>query len=201
MAYDAVKITLLVSCLLLSACSETIHWQDEALLSSGQTIIVNRTVERIPAELGHRRATSYEIEAKYPDTGKTMEWEGDFGLGPIMLDFKDGIAFVVAKPVMCDAKINEFSIAGFPYIFMRSLDGKKWEVISPDQFPKEFKKTNLSAFYDEYRIGKGSPQSAAKISQENESVEKTSNGYFQVAIPRSPDEWGYKLNKTFKGCS
>ncbi len=118
-----------------------------------------------------------------------------------MLDFKDGKAFVVVKPVMCDAKIKEFSIAGFPYIFMRSSDGKRWEVISPDQFPKEFKTTNLSAFYDEYRIGKGKPQSATQISKENESIEKTSNGYFQVTIPRSPDEWRYKSNKTFKGCA
>lgn len=112
------KIVFLISCFLLSACSETIHWQDEVLLSSGQIIKVKRSVERIPAELGHRRATSYEVEAKYPDTGKSLIWEGDFGLGPIMLDFKNGEAFVVAMPVICDAKIKEFSITGFPYIFI-----------------------------------------------------------------------------------
>lgn len=194
------KTVFLISCFLLSACSETIRWQDEALLSSGQIIKVNRNVERIPAELGHRRAASYEVEAKYPDTGKSLIWEGDFGLGPIMLDFKNGEAFIVAYPVMCDAKIKEFSINGFPYIFMSSLDGKKWKVSAPTRFPKEFKKANLSAYYDEYRIGRGKDQSAEQISEENKSVEDQSQGYFQVTIPRSPDEWNYKLNKKFTGC-
>lgn len=129
-----------------------------------------------------------------------MIWEGDLGLGPIMLDFKNGEAFVVTKPVMCDAKIKEFSIAAFPYIFMSSLDGKKWKVIGPSRFPKEFQKANLSAYYDKYRIGKGKHQSAEQISQGNKSVEAESQGYFQVTIPRSPDEWNYKLNKTFRGC-
>lgn len=196
---DIPKIIILSSCILLSACSETIHWQDEALLSSGQKIIVNRTVERIPAELGHRRATSYDIKTKYPATGKNLIWEGDFGLGPIMLDFKNDQAFVVAIPMMCDAEIKEFSIPGFPYIFMSSLDGKKWKVISPSQFPKEFKKANLIA-YDEGLIGNGKQQSADEIFNVNKYVEGTSQGYFQVTIPRSPDEWNYKLDKKFNGC-
>lgn len=194
-------LSVLISCSLLSACSQTIHWQDEALLSSGQKIIVNRSVERTPAELGHRRATSYEISAKYPGTDKKLSWEGSFGLGPIMLDFKDGQAFIVAIPVMCDAKIKKFSIDGFPYIFMRSLDGNKWDVISPSQLPSEFKKTNLSASYDDYRIGKGMYQSYEAISKGNSEIERSSGGFIQVTIPRSPAAWNYKFNKVYKGCA
>ena len=191
----------LILCAFLSACSETIHWQDEVLLSTGQIIIVDRTVERIPAELGHRRAASYEIDATYPDTGKKLKWEGSFGLGPIMLNFKEGYAFIVAIPVMCDAKISEFSIKGFPYIFMRSFDGKQWEVINPSQFPPEFKQSNLSARYDEYRIGNGKYQSYEAIFKGNEYDEKHSDGFIQATIPRSPAEWNYKLNKVYRGCA
>lgn len=191
----------LISFSLLSACSQTIHWQDEALLSSGKKIIVNRSVERIPAELGHRRATSYEITTTYPDTDKKLRWAGSFGLGPIMLDFKNGQAFIVTIPVMCDAKIKKFSIDGFPYIFMSSLDGNKWEVISPSQLPPEFKKTNLSATYDEYRIGNGKYQSHEAISQGNKKTERASNGFTQVTIPRKPEEWNYRFNKVYKGCA
>jgi hypothetical protein len=139
---------------LLCACSETIHWEEEVLLSSGQKIIINRSVERIPAELGHRRATTYEISATNPSTGEKLNWEGDFGLGPVMLDFKDGYAFIVALPMMCDAKIKEFSIKGFPYIFMRSKNGSNWETISPNQFPSEYITSNLSGGYDSYFIKK-----------------------------------------------
>jgi len=195
------KIFVVILCALLSACSETIHWQEEALLSSGQTIVVNRSVERIPAELGHRRATSYELSAKYPDSDKKLNWKGSFGLGPIMLGFKNHQAFIVALPVMCDAKINEFSIQEFPYIYMKSLDGNKWEVINPSQLPAEFKSTNLSASYDDYRINKGNYQSHKAIVEGNKEAERTSQGFIQVTIPRSPNEWNYKLNKVYKGCA
>lgn len=191
---------LLAFCALLSACSETILWQDEVLLSSGQKIIVKRTVERIPAELGHRRAASYEIYAKYPDTEKKLEWIGSFGLSPMLLDFKDGHAFLVALPVMCDAIIPEFSVKGFPYIFMQSNDGKQWKVIAPSQFPPEFKLSNMTARYDDYRISKGKFQSHEAIVRGNTDDEKYSSGFIQTNVPRSPAEWNYKFNKHYVGC-
>ncbi|MDE2598515.1 MAG: hypothetical protein KGL40_02715 [Rhodocyclaceae bacterium] len=192
---------MLASSLLLGGCSETIEWKEEVLLSTGQKIVAARSVERIPAELGHRRATSYEIDVQYPDTVKKVSWEGEFGVSPIMLDFKDGQAFIVALPMMCDAKIKEFSIKEFPYIFMKSSDGRRWNVVPPDEFPAEFKRSNLMASYDEYRIGEGKYQSLDAVSQQNLFLEKATDGFFQVTIPRSPDEWRYKYDKAYKGCA
>ena len=195
------ELFVLISCVLLSACSQTIYWQEEVLLSSGQKITVNRTVELISAEVGKRRPTTYEIDAKNPSTGKKVNWEGSFGLGPIMLDFKDSQAFIVAIPMMCDAKIKKFSTEGFPYIFMRSMDGNNWETISPSQFPAEYKNINLSAGYDSYRIKKGVFQSTEDVSKHNNDTEQSSSGFIQVSIPRSPQEWNYKYSKYYKGCS
>ncbi len=197
------KIFIVVLLTLLSACSQTIGWQEEVLLSSGQKIIIDRTVKRIPAELGQRRATNYEIDAKYPGTDKRLIWIGSFGLGAIMLDFKDGYAFIVALPVMCDASIKKYSIKNFPYIFMRSTDGKNWEVIEPTQFPPELRNANLSSSYDPYHIGEGKFQTSEQIAKANKYTEKhSSDGYFQVVVPRNKEEWNYKFkNQYHEGCN
>ena len=170
---------VLISCVLLIACSETIHWQEEALLNTNQKIIVNRAVKFVPAELGKTRPANYEINAKDPFTGKNIKWKGSFGLSPIMLNFKGGYAFIVARPAMCDAKITEFSVSGFPYIFMRSYGSNKWETVNPSQFPPEFKYANLSASYNYYRIDKGNFQTSEEISKGNEETEKSSDGFFK----------------------
>lgn len=123
-----------------------------------------------------------------------------------MLDFKNNKVFLVAVSGMCDAKIKQFSVKGFPYIFMESIDGKTWETINPNQVPTEFKNANLSFDYDSYYVrgdnffGIGKFQSSEQILKANESSE-SHGGYFQISIPHNKMEWNYKLKNIWhEGC-
>ena len=202
MTTNLLKLFIIISCFLLNACSKTIDWQEEALLRSGQKVIVDRSVKRIPTEPGQMLSSIYEISTKNPTTGERLSWQGVHGVGPILLDFKNGQVFMVVTLTACDAKIKEFSVEGLPYIFLSSVDGKNWVTISPSQFPSEYKSANLSFSYDPYYVGEGKFQSSEQISTANEYAQQhSSRGYYQVSIPRSKDEWNYQYKSMYHvGC-
>ena len=193
--------------LLSTGCSKTEKWKEIVLLTSGNTVVVERKVELnfTGGELSNalkRWPTTYVISTKNPINNQRVKWEGSYGLNPIMIDFKDSKSFVVALPMVCNAKIEKFSLAGFPYIFYRSDDGKHWQVILPAQFPPEFKVANLSATYDFFWMEGGRTRSPTDIDGQNGDTQHASSKFFQINIPRSLNDWSYQYKKPqgYVGC-
>jgi hypothetical protein len=193
--------------LALAACGKTVHWEEEVSLLSQQSIIVSRTVELnfTGGELSNattRWPTTYTLTALNPLNGKKYVWKGSYGLNPILLEFSKSSAFLIAIPMRCDAKIEKYSLNGFPYIFMKNEDGKNWLTVAPDKFPTEYLTPNLSASYDGFWVERSNLLSAERISGINRTLENSTSKFLQIPIPRAPQEWQYKYKseKGYTGC-
>jgi len=123
----------------------TYHWKEEVLLHDGRVIIVERSVKTgyVPVEMGQSPGESdYTLTFKGPE-GRSITWHGGRDrFRPMILDFADGVPFVVAR----GATSLVYGAEGCPrppYFFFRWRDGD-WERIAYREFPKAISKLNLS---------------------------------------------------------
>lgn len=125
-------------------------WKEEVLLHDGSKIIVSRTVER-----GGRHEIGQEPPIKeqslsftLPKTNEKVTWEDKFtedvggaNFLPMLLDIRDGIAYLVASPMGCLA-YNKWGRPNPPYVVFK-YQGKAWSRIVLQELPMEFKIPNL----------------------------------------------------------
>ena len=160
-------LTLSIS---LCACSDT-RWKEEVLLSDGQKIEVERSVERGGRhEIGQEPPISMQaLRFKLPGSGNEIEWKTessrDIGLAdfqPLNVDIVANNAYVVTWPVGCLA-YNKWGRPNPPYIVFKHT-GAAWQKIPLKDLPPETKVPNIifgSPDTNAKRLGSGTISMAA----------------------------------------
>jgi len=132
----------------VSGCSgkQTYQWQEEVLLHDGRVIVIDRSVRtgEVPVEIGQPPGESdYTLTFNASD-GKSVTWDGGRDrFVPMILDFVDGVPYVVAL----GATGLVYPVEGCPappYFFFRWRAGE-WERIPYGDFPKALRDANLTA--------------------------------------------------------
>ena len=125
-------------------------WKEEVLLHDGRKMLVERSQTR-----GGRREIGQEIPVarhglwfSIPETGRTIEWETEFGLEiektslvPLAIEIVGTNPYLVATPAGCIA-YNKWDRPNPPYVLFR-FDGKEWQRTSVAQMPGEIKGANV----------------------------------------------------------
>ena len=142
-----VLLIALVATLGLSACfgRATYRWKEEVLLHDGRVIVVERSVKTgyAATEIGQPPAESdYTLTLSAPE-GRRITWDGGRDrFVPMILDFYDGVPYVVAT----GATSLVYGVEGCPrppYFFFRWQAGQ-WQRVKYEEFPSAIRKANLS---------------------------------------------------------
>ncbi len=184
---------------LLEGCSETVGWTEEVALHDGRVINVERQVILKTTGKGeivdafNKWPTQYSVRAKHPDTGDVIKWAGEDHINPIMLDFIDGIPYMVVLPWSIYADMKPYACPNPPYAFIR-YEGHSagWKSVNRELAPRILRRTNLSATFDGFYIkGRKPRRSSDQVKSANQLLEHSTNGFFQSTIPENIEAWRY----------
>lgn len=126
-------LLIMVAALSITACSKTVEWEEEVLLNTGETIIVNKEVRYSikgqpgnPADLGYVPDWIETISFKYD--GRSYRYKGEAGIFVLAIS-PQKIPVLLATPG--DGtwhKHNNYSRCAKPYYvqFMPSINGLVW---------------------------------------------------------------------------
>lgn len=201
--FGSVVFLLLISGYFLLAPAEEIHWLDEAVLHDGRTVDVRRvaafTYKRngaIAAVLAN--TPLYGFEVTHPETGWLIKWEGVSGFNPVLVDFVDGIPYLVTLESDVIADLKQYGCPELPYIFFRYDKSKEdWEHISGAIFPAVLNHANLiEDFYGGVNIDEGMRLTQAQVAHSNFDAERA-GGYFTNTIPKDYNSWTYIRKNEF----
>jgi len=127
-------------------------WKEEVLLHDGSRIIVERTVERGGRhEIGQQPPIKEQsLTFTMPGTNEKVVWEDKFtedvggaNFLPMLLDMRDGVAYLVASPMGC-LSYNKWGRPNPPYVVFK-YQGKAWNRIMLQELPAEIQTPNLIA--------------------------------------------------------
>src|SRR3989338_9086262 len=125
-------------------------WKEEVLLHDGSRIIVERTVERGGRhEIGQQPPIKEQsLTFTMPGTNEKVVWEDKFtedvggaNFLPMLLDMRDGVAYLVASPMGC-LSYNKWGRPNPPYVIFK-FAAKEWKRIPLQELPPEIKAFNL----------------------------------------------------------
>ncbi len=195
---------IVLTMLTTPGCTPTESWVDEALLHDGRTVEVRRSVDfnfgqgELRSVL-QRSPNQYSLTARNPDTGKTVSWSGERNFDPILLDFWEGIPYLVVVASSVFSNLKEYGCPEIPYVFLRyEVSEGRWISIPPSQFPQRLLLANLSLYYDGYYMKGGKHQSKEEIASSNELREKTSGGSRSRIIPTTFESWRSKYKNEYR---
>ena len=201
---------LIVQCLALAFISlictgcRAERWVDQALLHDNRSIEVSRTVAFHfgSGELSNalsRWPDQYSLMAKHPDTEKTIRWFGERHFNPILLDFWEGIPYLVIVATNIYANLKQYGCPEIPYVFFRlDQSSDRWTQITSKEFPPGLRRANLSFSYDGTYMRAGKRQSKDDIESRNELREHTTNGSFTRIIPTDFATWKYPAKNQYR---
>lgn len=186
-------------------CTHTGSWTEDVLLHDGRFIKINREVcstfqfvsgDEASMKFFASWPDKYWIKFEHPDTHETIKWQGEQYFDPVLLDFVDGVPYLVVfgRPDKDTEKI--YGCPELPYIYLKyekkGLWGK-WTPIPVEQAPIVLRDANLSlggvSAYDDNE----KHASLRDVQWAIEKVEGSSGGEFQAKIPRNYDDW-YSVN-------
>jgi hypothetical protein len=136
---------LTLGCLMnLTACSDTMTWQEEVKLNDGRVIVVSQKRQCEGGYTGGNMASCIEREAwltlNLQETkNEDLVWHES--LKPKVLNIHKGQLYIVGTP----ATGREFDLYGKPqrsYIGFR-LEGTEWKRIPFEEIPEDIYDTNL----------------------------------------------------------
>jgi hypothetical protein len=125
-------------------------WKEEVLLHDGSTMVVDRSQSRGGRhEIGQSPPVKeHSITFTMPGTNTSITWKDEFSedvgssnLSLLALQILHGAPYIVASPYGCLA-YNKWGRPDPPYVIFRYKD-EKWERISIQELPGEFKNINL----------------------------------------------------------
>ena len=140
-------------------------WKEEVLLHDGRKIIVERSQSYGGRhEIGQSSPIKEQkIVFTLPETKKTITWSSEYSqdIGRanfqlLALHILKGTPYIVASPNLC-LSYNKWGRPNPPYVFFK-YDGREWQRISMEEFPVEFKTTNVTIEtkgYEEKLVGQG----------------------------------------------
>ena len=146
-------------------------WTDEALLHDGRTIEVQRTVIW-NQYWGGKFPDQFELTATNPDTGQSLRWTGAAREFPLVLEFRDKVAYLVLKVI--GRTLGKYGCPEIPFVFLRYDDrARRWAQVPVSDFPRTLRRVNLSTSYEGYWRREDEPQRRTKedIAQINRSSE------------------------------
>ncbi|MFH1026372.1 MAG: hypothetical protein V1791_00065 [Pseudomonadota bacterium] len=138
-------------------------WKEEVLLHDGQKMIVKRSVERGGRhEIGQKAPyKAQSLVFVVSGTNQEVTWEDKFSedLGmanflPMLLDVRDGVAYLVVSPMGC-LSYNKWGRPNPPYVIFK-YDGKAWQRIPLEELPTEIKTPNLIFSMPDIEVEKAS---------------------------------------------
>ncbi len=197
--------------------TRTERWSEDALLSDGRVVKVEREVgytfqfvsgDEASMKLFASWPDKFWIRFKHPDTQETITWQGEQYYNPVLLDFVNGVPYLV---VYGRGSKNTEAIYGcpeLPYAYLKYEPGSfgKWSPVPVEKAPDMLRKANLSPNYPEFgnlgiqgeaieakrRGGRDQrDMSPTDIQGKMSSAEHNSGGFFQRVIPRTYDVWNY----------
>lgn len=125
-------------------------WKEEVLLHDRKKIVAERWAKREGRhEIGQPPPIKEQtLTFSLPPTNERITWKsehskdiGHADFKPILLDFAQGVAYVVTTPVGC-LSYNKWGRPNPPYVIFKYLD-KKWQRISIQELPLEIQAPNL----------------------------------------------------------
>lgn len=135
----------------MSACSSSDTWKEEVLLHDGSKIIVSRSqTYGGQHELGQPSPIKeHTISFTTPNSSKSITWTSEYGedigrtnFNLLAVHVLNGTSYIVASPNLC-LSYNKWGGPNPPYVFFKH-DGKKWQRISTEEFPAEFRAINVA---------------------------------------------------------
>ena len=177
--------------------NKSVEWTEEVLLHDGRVISVGLKATdtygidySIPLVFHPvlRKLSTTEIKFVHPDSGAHIGWSGEEYLRPVLVDFVEGVPFMVVygRP---DKKLSEkYGCPELPYIYLKYRRWAGWEPVPVEKAPVELVSANLSALeVDDWDDGKSITQT--RVAQRIANAERRSGHRFQARIPRTYDEW------------
>lgn len=135
----------------VSACAAAGYsWKEEVLLHDGRKFIAERMVERGGRhEVGQQPPIKQQsLTFTLPGTQQEVTWTDPFStdLGtanflPMLLDAREGVAYLVAHPMGC-LSYNKWNRPNPPYVVFK-YQSLEWSRIALQELPPEFKLPNL----------------------------------------------------------
>lgn len=171
------------------------RWVEETLLHDGRMIKVEREVFETGRELcflclAERRYSSFNrhyLRFLSPDTGSSIEWSGEDGFVPVLLDFADGTPFLVVQGRPTQESAKRYGCPELPFVYLKYQSGY-WRPISVDNAPSSLRFANLVSDVHEISGGNLTHQ---QVLENIANYKKRTGGYFQSQIPRTYSEWDY----------
>jgi hypothetical protein len=171
------------------------RWVEEARLHDGRTIGVEREVFETGRELcflclAERRYSSFNrhsLRFLSPDTQSSIEWAGEDGFIPVLLDFVGGVPFLVVQGRPTQESAKRYGCPELPFIYLKYESGY-WRPIPVDDAPSILRNANLVSDVREISGGNLTHQQVLKNIA---NYKQRSGGYFQTQIPRTYAEWDY----------
>lgn len=191
--------------LLCTACTSamafstrTERWSEDALLSDGRVVKVEREVsytfqfisgDAASMQLFASWPDKFWIRFKHPETHKTITWQGEQYYSPVLLDFVNGVPYLVVYGGGSKKTKAIYGCPELPYTYLKYQPGfmGKWTPVSVERAPAVLRKANLSPSYPAYRQN----MSPNDIQRNMSDAEHNSSGFFQRVIPRTYEEWNY----------
>jgi hypothetical protein len=202
--YLRLLLWLLLVISLLAGCARSEQWIDEAVLHDGRTIDVHRTVifnfgSGDLSQALRRWPNQFALEAVNPYTGKRVKWSGERNINPILLDFIDGVPYLVVTSNFIHRHGSLYGCPEIPFAFLRYDDkAVRWAPIAQGEAPKVLRRANLSPDYRTDWAEMGSTrQSKEDIDSTNRGAEMSSTGFFNATIPENFQAWTYVSKKRF----
>ena len=198
------RVLWLLPMFLLAACGRSEQWVDEALLHDGRTIEVQRTVifnfgSGDLSQALKRWPNQFALDAVNPRTGKRVRWSGEQNIHPILLDFVDGVPYLVVTSSAIYRHGALYGCPEVPYAFLKYDDrAARWVPVARSDAPKVLKQANLSRSYSTSWAEAGRKrQSREDIALVNRGAGRSSSGFFSAAIPESFQAWTYRGKERF----
>ncbi|MCK9688642.1 hypothetical protein [Scleromatobacter humisilvae] len=188
--------SLALSC---AACSpgESKEWVDVAQLHDGSTLEVTRLVRSSygdgPLDQALQKLPHFhELSAVVPGTQSELHWKGPYEMVPVMLDFVDGVPYLVILQNSSFSDMKSFGCPEIPFVFLKYEQvGSTWRQIQPASMPAALTKANLSGGDNELGQMRDHWQGVAEIAEANLRMERMSNGYFATTVPRDFASWNF----------
>jgi hypothetical protein len=134
-------------------------WKEEVLLHDGRKLIVERTLTyHGRSEPGQSAPIGEQIiRFTLPSSDKTVTWISEYSeeigranFNLLAVHLLDDIPYIVAEPNLCPS-YNKWGRPNPPYVLFKYQDDR-WQRISMDELPVEFKTINVVLYLGRYQV-------------------------------------------------
>lgn len=170
---------------------ETLDWTEDALLHDGRKLQVRMQGNSAPPSFyltnQKSRLSQFRLVFEHPDTHQTIVWQGARYFDPLLIDFVDGVPYLVVYGRPTRDTVAQYGCPELPYVYLRHGAGG-WQSIPADTAPPALALANLST-HDVTASAMGRHFSAAEVANRLEHQVRESLGLVQKKIPRTLADW------------